>query len=57
MGTCQSSILDSLYSRNQIAPTVETFLATDAVPMDKTVSLRNAAEADIMGGGQGFLHW
>ena len=52
---CKSGILDSLYLRNQVAPTVETLLATDAVPTDKFVSLRSAAGAESIGSGQGFF--
>ena len=52
---CRSGILDSYYSRNQFAPTTEKMLQTAAVPQDKTVSLRQAAGLESMGGTQGFF--
>ena len=52
---CRSGVLDSLYSRNQFAPTLETFIRPEDVPMDKTLSLQTAAGAESMGGGQGFF--
>ena len=52
---CRSGALDSHYSRNQFAPTLEKHLSVSEVPRDKKVSLRMAAGLESMGGGQGFF--
>ena len=45
---CRSGILDSLYSRNQFSPTLESFLTLADVDMEKTLALRTAA-GEIIG--------
>ena len=43
---CRAGVLDSHYSRNQFAPTLEFFLKSEDVPLDITVSLRTAVGAE-----------
>ena len=52
---CRSGILDSLYSRNQFSPTLESFLTLDDVNTERIIPLRTAAGEESMGGGQGFF--
>ena len=52
---CRSGVLDQWYSRNQFQPTIEKFITADEVPLGIEISLRAAAKAESIGGGQGYL--
>jgi len=54
LGT-RHGILKQLYTRNQFSPCEQQFLAIDDVPQEREISLREAANADSMGHGQGFI--
>ena len=58
-GTCKlgtrHGILKQLYSRNQFTPCEQQFLSIDDVPQEKEISLREVANADSVGHGQGFI--
>ena len=52
---CKSGVLDQWYSRNQFQPTLEKFMNVEDVDIEKEVSLRAAARAESIGGGQGYF--
>ena len=52
---CKSGVLDQWYSRNQFQPTLEKFMNVEDVDTEKEVSLRAAARAESIGGGQEYL--
>ena len=54
LGT-RHGILKQLYTRNQFNPCEQQFLSIDDVPQEREISLREAANADSMGHGQGFI--
>ena len=54
LGT-KSGVLDQWYSRNQFQPTLEKFMSVEDVPLDKEISLRAAARAESVSGGQGYF--
>ena len=47
--------LDQMYSRNQFAPTIENFISIADVPENVIISLREAAQKNSIGLGQGFF--
>ena len=51
---CESGVLDQWYSRNQFQPTTTKFMTVSEVPLEKEISLRAAAKAESISGGQGF---
>ena len=54
LGT-RHGVLKQLYTRNQFTPCEQQFVSIEDVPKEREISLREVANADSMGHGQGFI--
>ena len=52
---CKSGILDQWYSRSKFQPTLGKFLSVEDVNLESEISIRAAARAESIGGGQGYF--